>query len=273
MLKTVYPLLGSIAIIYVLVCAVLYVIQVRLLFPGEPLPSDFAFREMDGVEEVLIPIDKGNLSALHFKNPTPQGLIFFLHGNAGNLDSWVPDVDFYRAEAFDLFMIDYRGYGKSNGHIQSQKQLIDDVLQSWNQVSPEYIDANIPIMIYGRSIGTFLAAELSTKVEHDALVLVSPYSSLKTLVKEKLRWLPSSILRFPLNTQSLIEEKLIKYPAKTTLIHGAQDLTIPIEHAHRLASINDEISLVEVDAAAHNDIHDFSLYKSTMSKIARSMHR
>lgn len=261
------------AVSYLLICVVLYFLQVRILFPGEPLPDNFKFRDFEGLAEVLIPIDEGNLSALHFKNPSPKGLLFFLHGNAGNLHSWVPDVDFYRKEAFDLFMLDYRGYGKSDGRITSQKQLIDDVYTAWEQISPEYKDANIPIMIYGRSIGSFLAADLASKVEHDALVLVSPYSSLQSLVKEKLPWLPSFILRFKLDTGALLTSGAANVALKTYLLHGSQDEIIPVEHARRLEMLVSDISLTEVLGAGHGDIHDFRLYQSTMSKIARSIHR
>ena len=273
MSKALLVVLSLLAIAYLLACSILYFLQVRLLFPGEPLPDNFKFRNFEGLEEVMIPIDEGNLSALHFKNPSPKGLLFFLHGNAGNLHSWVPDVDFYREEAFDLFMLDYRGYGKSDGRISSQQQLVDDVYTAWRQISPEYREANVPIMIYGRSIGSFLAADLASKVEHDVLVLVSPYSSLQRLVKEKLPWLPSFILRFKLDTGALLTSKAINKPLRTYLLHGSEDQLIPVEHARRLEELVSNISLTEVTGAGHGDIHDFAHYQSTMSNIARSIHR
>lgn len=273
-LKFFAGLSGLAAASYVLVCCWLYISQVSLLFPGEQLPKDFQFRELKGVGEVMVPVDNAYLSALHFKNPSPKGLIFFLHGNAGNLDSWVPDVDFYREEAFDLFMIDYRGYGKSTGKIVSEKQLIEDVQHAWQFVSPEYQRSNIPIMIYGRSIGTFLAADLASKVDHDALVLVSPYSSGQQLVKEKLPWLPPFLLRFKLDTYGLWKSASDTLnPLKTFLLHGADDGLIPVDHSRRLAGLADGITLIEVEGAAHGDIHDFSVYQATMSRVARSIGR
>lgn len=285
MTKVLFGLITTATVSYLLICLALYTLQVRLLFPGQPLPKNFTFRDLEGTQEVLIPISEGHLSALHYKNQSPKGLIFFLHGNAGNLDSWVPDVDFYREEAFDLFMIDYRGYGKSDGRIRSQQQLIDDVFTAWQQVSPAYRENALPIMIYGRSIGTFLATDLASKVQHDALVLVSPYFSLQQLVREKLPWIPSFILRFKLNTAELLNSSDTLKPTNVHLIHGTEDEVIPVTHSRQLSLLLSSLtssqpkeseldgSLIEVRGAAHNDIHDFPLYQTTMSTIARSIHR
>ena len=64
------------------------------------------------------------LHALHFMQEQPRGLVFFLHGNAGNLQTWTTGIDFYRRVNYDLFILDYRGYGKSTGHIESEQQLL-----------------------------------------------------------------------------------------------------------------------------------------------------
>lgn len=253
--------------IYTALCAALYFFQARMIFPASPLPSNFSFRAMQGVEEVKIPIDAGELSALHFKNPSPKGLIFFLHGNAGNLDTWVPDVEYYRRESFDLFMLDYRSYGKSDGKVISQQQMVDDVKLAWQAVGPAYQEREIPVMIYGRSIGTYFATKLASEVSHDALVLVSPFTSVYQLVAEKFPFMPRFLLRFKLRTDLLLPN----VSSPIYLIHGDKDALIPLAHAQALASLSNDIQLTEVAGAGHSDIHDFELYKSTMSAIARSI--
>ena len=106
-----------------------------------------------------------------------RGALLYLHGNAGNLEGWFDDLAFYRQANFDLFMIDYRGYGKSTGHIQSETQLHADVRAAWNAVAPEY--AGRKRVIYGRSLGTGFATRLASEVDADLLVLVAPYSSVR----------------------------------------------------------------------------------------------
>ena len=90
-----------------------YARQERLLFHPDALPADHAFKRDADVHEVSVAVPGATLSALHLQLPAPKGVVFFLHGNGGNLESWFVNVDFYRRANVDLFMIDYRGYGKS----------------------------------------------------------------------------------------------------------------------------------------------------------------
>ena len=88
---------------------------------------------------MTIDVTGARLSALHLRLPDPQGVVFFLHGNNGNLATWFVNADFYRAANYDLFMLDYRGYGKSSGRIESEEQLRADVLAAWRSVAGRYL--------------------------------------------------------------------------------------------------------------------------------------
>lgn len=250
----------GIALLYFLVVGVLFFLQEKIIFPGEALPDDFNFRPLENVSEKKISVDGATLSALHYQNAEPRGLIFFLHGNAGNLDSWVPDIDFYKQERYDLFMIDYRGYGKSSGRIRSQQQLEHDVLAAWESIAPGYQD--LPIVTYGRSIGTYFAANLARAVDTDLLVLVSPYSSIKDLAKSAFPWAPLWALRYPLDTTAIIDQ--VQSPV--LIVHGSNDALIPVSHAHHLHEKVPSAELVVVEGAAHNDIHDFEHYNLTIAR-------
>ena len=63
------------------------------------------------------------LHALHFMQPAPSSLVFFLHGNGGDLSTWTTGTGFHRRVNYDLFIVDYRGYGLSTGRIESEAQL------------------------------------------------------------------------------------------------------------------------------------------------------
>ena len=106
----------------VAVLAWIYSFQESLIFHPERLPAEHRFVFSD-VSEVSIDVGGETLSALHLKLPAPRGVVFFLHGNNGNLATWFTNSDFYRAANYDLFMLDYRGYAKSSGRIDSEAQL------------------------------------------------------------------------------------------------------------------------------------------------------
>ncbi len=138
---------------YLALLGMLYLRQEALIFPGTKLPDEFKFDfGPQRFNEIRIEVPGASLDALQFTQPNPRGLVFFIHGNAGNLSTWTTGLDFYRRINYDLFMFDYRGYGKSSGHIESEAQLHADVRAAWDAIAPRYRDK--PIVVYGRSLGT-----------------------------------------------------------------------------------------------------------------------
>src|SRR6478609_5668517 len=154
-LPTALVLLAAVAaVLYFGALLVLFFTQERVLFPGAPLPADHAFRFDVPFEEMRIAVPGATLDALRFPQPRTRGLVFFIHGNAGNLETWTTGLDFYRRVGYDLFIFDFRGYGRSTGRIESEAQLNADVRAAYDAIAPAY--ANVPIVIYGRSLGSGL---------------------------------------------------------------------------------------------------------------------
>jgi alpha-beta hydrolase superfamily lysophospholipase len=235
--------------------ALLYLSQDKLVLPATTLAADYRFQYDVPFEEVWIAVPGASLHALHFKQPNPRGVVFFLHGNAGNLVNWTTGVDFYRRVNYDLFIVDYRGYGKSTGHIESEAQLYADARAAYDAMAPLYRDK--PIVIYGRSLGTALAASLARDVQPRLLILVSPFSSLASAATDAYPWAPQWILKYPFRTDTIIGD--VKSPI--LLIHGSDDKLIPIAHSERLRALaRSPVELLVVPGAGHNDIHKFPVY-------------
>ena len=235
--------------------------QEKLLFHPEPLDDNFKF-DLAYTSEVFINVDGAKLHALYLHQPEEKskGIVLFLHGNAGNLQTWFTHADFWLTTGYDVLMPDYRGFGKSTGHIESETQLNDDVLRAWNFVAPNY--TNKKHVIYGRSLGTGLAAKLATQVPADLVVLVSPYESMTQIAHEYYPWVPSVILRYPLTTNKILPQ----LHSKILLIHGTSDKLISIEHSRRLQKLNTNAQLVEIEGAGHGDIHNFETYTDTLKQ-------
>jgi len=235
--------------------AYLYLTQERIIFPATALPGEHSFDFDVPFREITIPVEGADINGLHFKQPDPRGLVFFLHGNGGNLESWTTNVDYYRRVNYDMFIFDYRGYGKSTGQIESEAQLHADVRTAWNAIVSQYREK--PIVIYGRSLGTALAANLAADVNPDLLILVSPFSSMVAMAQRQYPFLPSWLVRYPLRTDELVAD--IQSPM--ILMHGAEDSFIPVSHSYELrdlASANTKLLIIE--GANHNNIHEFKSY-------------
>ncbi len=252
-------IIAGIAVVPVLmgsaIASFVFVSQETMIFYPTPLPPDHQFVFDAEFEEVTIPVEGAQINALHFRQPNPRGLFFFLHGNGGNLESWASDIDYYRRVNYDLFIFDYRGYGKSTGSIQSEAQLHADVRAAWNAVEAQYREK--PIVIYGRSLGTALAAKLALDVKPTLLILVSPFFSMVAMGRQQYPFLPEWLLRYPLRTDRLIAD--VRTP--TVFVHGDKDRLIPIAHSYELMGLaNGDAKLLLIEGAAHNDIHRFPSY-------------
>jgi hypothetical protein len=238
---------------YAIALGLVYFGQERLLFSPEVLPAGHRF-DLPDVQEVSVPVAGATLNALHFKQSNARGVVFFLHGNGGSLRSWLTSTEFYRRTGYDLFMLDYRGFGKSSGSITSEAQLHADVRAAWRLIEPQY--AGRRKVIYGRSLGTGLAAHLAREVRADLLVLVSPYFSIADLAATYYPWVPLALLRYPLRTDQVLPH--INMPI--LIMHGADDELIPYAHAERLRERAAHAELIRVQGARHNDIHRFAQY-------------
>lgn len=240
---------------YVLFAAAVYFKQDGMIFQGSTLPADHQFQFDVPFEERTVSVDGASLSGIRFTQEDPLGLIFFLHGNGGNLESWTSGADYYQRVNYDMFMIDYRGYGKSTGKNLSEAQLHEDVRKAWDSIAPQYADK--PIIIYGRSLGAALAARLAANVDAEKVILVSPFTSLEAMAKAQFPLLPLALVRYPLRTSEIIGN--IKAPI--ILVHGDRDALIPIEESKALLKLaNGTSKLLVIAGAGHNDIHQFKSY-------------
>lgn len=240
--------------LYAALMALLWWGQEKLIFQPVRLPAEHRFMLGADVHEGWLEVPGARLNTLHLKLPNPRGVVFFLHGNAGNLENWFVNPEFYRRANLDLYMIDFRGYGKSSGRIQSQAQLMGDVRTAWATVAPQY--AGKKRIVYGRSLGTALAAMLAAEVQPELTVLVSPYTSMVDLKREHYPWVPTAILRYPLRT----DEALPKVKGPVLLAHGGRDTLIDPAHAERLHALSPQSELLLVPEAGHGDIHQFDAY-------------
>jgi len=251
------------AAVYAAMVAFLWFRQESLMFYPVPLAPDYPLAREPDIHERTVEVDGASLSVMQLRLPDPKGVVFFLHGNAGNLASWFSNAEFYRQANFDLVMPDYRGFGKSSGHIQSARQLRDDVRAVWNVFAPQY--AGRRVVLYGRSLGTALAAELAAELSAegrrpDLTVLVSPYSSIRALTAEYYPWVPSALVRYPLDTA----QHLPAIAGPVLLVHGERDALIGVHHARRLHALRPSARLLVVPGASHNDLHEFPLYRQEL---------
>lgn len=236
------------AVLYTLFCIIIYNAQDNLIFDPSPLEKGYQFRM--GEEVNLEVADDLFINCVWIKeNPNPKGVILYLHGNRGSNRRCLRQAQTMLGNDYDIFMPDYRGYGKSDGAIESEAQLFADIEKVYNYVLLHYDESQI--VIVGYSLGSGMASYLASQHNPQQLILLAAYRSFIDLKDRMIPIVPDFLLKYPLNTEQYLP--LVTCP--TTLFHGVRDDIIPFESSEKLQTINPElITLVRVEGEGHRGI-------------------
>ena len=263
--KIILNILKVLAVICIAVCLLLYFYQGHFIFFPEKIAEDYKFEFKQNFEELTFKTDDNKLlDGILFKSDSSKGLIFYLHGNAGSLKSWGGIAKTYTDLNYDLFMLDYRGYGKSEGSICSEGQFYKDLQLEYDKLKMRYPENHI--IILGYSIGTGPAAELASTNNPKLLILQAPYYSLTDVMKHNYSIVPTFILKYNFETNKFLKE--CKMPV--VIFHGDHDEVFNYESSLRLKELfkkND--TLIILKGQGHNGMSDNPQYLMEMRKILR----
>jgi pimeloyl-ACP methyl ester carboxylesterase len=222
-----------IAGLYLLFVSYVYFNQEEMIFNGgSKLSKNFKFQYEQEFEEINIKsFDDKKLNGLLFKAKNPKGVVFYLHGNSGALDSWGNIASVYTDLGYDIFILDYRGFGKSEGKIESEEQVFKDISFAYKNILKRYNEKNT--VIIGYSIGTGFAAWLASKNNPKMLILQSPYYNFLEFSSTRIPYVPDLVKKFKIETNLFI----VKVKAPVFIFHGKNDNLIPIQNSERLSRL------------------------------------
>ncbi|TGD81860.1 alpha/beta hydrolase [Hymenobacter wooponensis] len=262
-MKALFWILGLGAVLYVAICLLLYFQQERLLFFPNKLAKDYRFRFPGRFEERWITTADGTkLHGLLFPADSSQGLIFYLHGNGGALDSWGDVATTYTRLGYDVFLLDYRGYGKSEGRISSQQQLLADADTAYQQLLKEYPEERVVLL--GYSLGTGVAAWLAAHHQPKLLVLQAPYASMRATARQHYPWVPGLVVRYPLATDKVLPQ--VKAPI--VIFHGDQDEIIDYRTTLKLKDLlKPQDQFITLPGVGHNGMTENLVYRRLIQQL------
>lgn len=255
--------LKIILIVYVVVCVLLFFFQEKLIFFPEKLDKDFKFTFTGSFEEIKIetPDDK-LLHGLLFTADSSRGLIFYLHGNAGSVNSWGDVAKRYTDLDYDVFILDYRGYGKSEGSIHSQAQFYSDVQLAYDEMKKRYEESKIVVL--GYSLGTGAATKIAATNQPRLLILQAPYYSVTNMMRRNYPIIPTFILKYKFETH----KSIIACKMPVIIFHGTKDAVIYYGSSLKLKKLmKDADTLITLKDHGHNEITDNAEYISALTKI------
>lgn len=248
-------------VIYSLVCGLLYFSQERIIFHPDKLPENYSFSEG---EEVELPVGDGiSLNCLWMKEPSSKGAILYLHGNRGSNERCLHQARSMAGNSYDIFMPDYRGFGKSDGQIASEEQLFSDAQAAYDFLKKHYAEDRI--VVVGYSIGSGMASHVASQNNPQQLMLLAPYTSVVDLKNGMAPFLPDFLLKYPLRNDAILQG--VKFPV--TLFHGSFDEVIPFQCSEKLCAINPGLfKLVKLDEG-HRGVVFSPIFQNTVSQLLK----
>ncbi|MCA6586578.1 MAG: alpha/beta hydrolase [Pseudanabaena sp.] len=235
-----------IASFYGSVCAGLWFGQTRLVFSPEKELTTTPAKFNAKYEDVLIPVKKADGSsenihgwwlpnAKHFQssNLGDHKVILYLHGKGKNISANAKHANRLMRMGFSVLVIDYRGYGRSEGDFPSESSVYADAQTAWDYLIEKGYKAN-QIMIYGHSLGGAIAIDLALKYPNALGIIVdASFTSMSDMAQLDLKYriFPIDLLihqRF----DSISKVRSLAVPV--LYIHGTADELVPPMMSWRL---------------------------------------
>ncbi|MBR8836244.1 MAG: alpha/beta fold hydrolase [Stigonema ocellatum SAG 48.90 = DSM 106950] len=253
---------GAVAALgYSAVCIFLFFRQPRFIFfPStsiETTPESFNLR----YEEVWLPVPvaSGKVERIHgwwIKADQSDGkVLLYLHGNAINIGANVAHANRFHQLGFSVLLIDYRGYGRSEGGFPNEERVYQDAATAWNYLVHQRKIPQERIFIYGHSLGGAIAINLALQHPDAAgLIVESSFTSIRQVIAHRniLSMFPVGLIltqRF----ESIKKVPNLKMPV--LFIHGTADAIVPAFMSQDLyAAAPEPKKLLLVAGAEHSNV-------------------
>jgi alpha-beta hydrolase superfamily lysophospholipase len=255
-----------ILIIYGALGIALYYLQDKILFHPRPLPQDHQWNFPYAFKEINIPYTAASrMNVIQFTaDSVPKGVVIYFHGNKYNISRYAPVVPTFTKNGWEIWMLDYPGFGKSTGQLTEQT-MYDWALVFYKLARAKYEPTDI--IIYGRSMGTGIATQLASVRDCRYLVLEAPYYSFPSIFNTYFPLYPyNKIIKYDFPTWKFIKD----VTAPVVIFHGTADEIIPYRNGKKLIPLlkkTDEF--IAIPGAFHNDLDSFSTYKLKLDSILR----
>ena len=255
-------------VVYLLGGITLYFLQDYILFHPEVIQRNKPYNFSEKTREINVAADEeSNINIVQFltKDSVPRGVVLYFHGNRKNIGWYAAYASNFTANGYEVWMIDYAGFGKSTGQLTEQK-LYDDAAQLY--IMAHTVFPADRIIIYGKSLGTGVASWLAAKRSCKELILETPYYSMTSLLQYYVPIYPvSTLLKYKLPVHTYIA--LVNAPV--TIFHGTADKVIPYSNAHRLTTaMHPKDRFITIENAGHNNLNDYPQFHAVLDSILQS---
>lgn len=238
---------------YAVLCIYVYFMQSSLIFYPDIAGRDLVTTpETIGLTYQDIELRTEDHTKLHgwfIPNNNAKGTVLFFHGNAGNISHRLDSIKIFHRMDLNVFIIDYRGYGQSEGHT-TEKGTYQDAQAAWNYLTQTRGISESKIIIFGRSLGASIASWLASQHTPAALILESGFTSAPSMGQRLYPFLPIRWLaRYQYNTKQYVSA--ISCPVMVA--HSKDDDIIPYDEGRDIFNAAPEPRRFLDMRGGHND--------------------
>ncbi len=200
-------------------------------------------------EDIFVTVGKYKTHGWFIACENEKGIVLFSHGNAGNIADRLESVGIFRNLGLSVLVYDYGGYGKSTGK-PSEERCCNDALTMWNYLLNEKKYSPDKIILFGRSLGGAVTADLATRVRPAGVILESTFLSTVDVARDVLPWFPE---RFARGNEFYTKRKIKNIKSPVLVIHSPQDTVIKFYHGKTIFELLEcEKSFLEI-TGDHNE--------------------
>ncbi len=253
--KKLWKWIRIILIVYTAVGATFYFLQDYILFHPVSLHREYNYRFPEPHRDISIPLtDSDTLNLVDFSvtDSVTRGVVLYFHGNKKNISWYAKYIPYFTRHGYQVLMIDYPGFGKSKGKL-TEKKLYDWALQVYRIAIKRF--AADSIIIYGKSMGTGIAAQLASVRDCKRLILETPYYDFPSVVKHYLPIYPVHwMLHYQLPTYRYLQD----VSAPVTIFHGTSDWVVTYGNSLRLKPfLKKQDELITIKGGSHNNLFTY----------------
>lgn len=159
-----------------------------------------------------------------------RGTMLFCHGNGGNIGHRIDFLEIFNKLKLNVFIFDYRGYGKSPGR-PSEKGIYLDAKGAYDYLSGRADIDKDKIVLYGESLGGAVVIDLAKKIKASGLIIFGAFTSVGDMGRELYSYLPIKlIITQRYDSRSKIKDLTIP----KLIIHSRDDEIVPFSQGERL---------------------------------------
>ncbi len=206
-----------------------YIERHSIFFPMREMYATPAQAGLPYEEVYFETSDNKRLNGWFILNKEAKFVILFCHGNAGNISHRIEKMSILHNLGVNIFIFDYRGYGKSQGK-PSESGLYRDAEAAYKYLVEERKISKDDIVLYGESIGSAVIIDLAKKADVKALITEEAFTSIKDMAKMAYPFLPHFIFSSRFDCVSKIKD----ITCDKLIIHSIDDEIVPFYLGERL---------------------------------------